>query len=121
MRRKNISQVDLAKAVGVKQPSIAQLLSGRAKRTAYIGEIGVALEVSVYWLTTGKGQPANLQQVSWEARQVAKRYDALPEDARKEVVAYMDYVASRLTDPDLRELDPLKTVISLAVDPPATY
>lgn len=116
MRERDMTGSALAKAAGVKQPAIAQILSGRIKRTSYIGEIGIALQVSVYWLATGIGDPYTARNLSFSATQVAKRFDQLPHDAQREVISYMDFIMARMRDPALRELDPLEAVIQKATD-----
>lgn len=52
----NMSQSEVAEAVGMKQPSYYQLESGKTQRSRYINEIANALKVDVDWLVYGKGK-----------------------------------------------------------------
>lgn len=49
----DIKQEDLGKAVGLTQPAIFKLLSGKTKRTTRLTEIAKALKVSPEWLVEG--------------------------------------------------------------------
>lgn len=53
-RNKGLSQAGLSKLLGVSQASIAAIESGRNKRPTNLVSIAKALEVSPYWLETGK-------------------------------------------------------------------
>lgn len=48
-----LDQVQLAEKVGMSQPNLAHLESGRNQRTKYLSEIARALGVSAEWLSTG--------------------------------------------------------------------
>lgn len=52
----NMSQSEVAEAVGMKQPSYHQLESGKTQRSRYINEIANVLKVDVDWLVYGKGK-----------------------------------------------------------------
>lgn len=52
----NMSQSEVAEAVGMKQPSYYQLESGKTQRSRYINEIANVLKVDVDWLVYGKGK-----------------------------------------------------------------
>lgn len=52
----NMSQSEVAEAVGMKQPSYYQLESGKTQRSRYINEIANVLKVDVDWLIYGKGK-----------------------------------------------------------------
>ena len=56
-RRKelDISQQQLADAVGIKQSAISQLESGTSQKTAYVAAIAAKLGVNALWLQDGKG------------------------------------------------------------------
>lgn len=54
----NMSQSEVAEAVGMKQPSYYQLESGKTQRSRYINEIANVLNVDVGWLVYGKGKAA---------------------------------------------------------------
>lgn len=50
-----ISQEELAKFVGIKQPTLSALESGKAKSTTNIASFAKKLGVNAYWLETGRG------------------------------------------------------------------
>lgn len=52
----NLSQQEVADAVGMKQPSYYQLESGKTKRSRFINEIAKALKTDVDWLMHGEGE-----------------------------------------------------------------
>ncbi|AEO00990.1 cI repressor-like protein [Psychrobacter phage Psymv2] len=54
--RLNLSQQQVADAVGMKQPSYYQLEAGKSKRSRFINDIARVLKVDVDWLMTGEGQ-----------------------------------------------------------------
>lgn len=54
-RSAQLSQAALAKKVGVSQPTIADIESGKIKETAHIVKIALATRHSAYWLETNKG------------------------------------------------------------------
>lgn len=53
-RSKGLSQAGLSKLLGVSQASIAAIEAGRNKRPTNLVSIAKALDVSPYWLETGK-------------------------------------------------------------------
>ncbi|EKT4090772.1 helix-turn-helix transcriptional regulator [Stenotrophomonas maltophilia] len=53
--RAGISQTALARTVGISQQAIAQLESGKAKKTGALAEIARALNVDPMWLALGEG------------------------------------------------------------------
>lgn len=55
LRAENVSQAELARRVGIRQPSMSALLNGAAERTKHILEIGRALRVRAEWLQWGTG------------------------------------------------------------------
>lgn len=55
MAEKGLSQAELARIIGVKQPSIFKILSGQTLNPKNILEIATALEVNPHWLKTGEG------------------------------------------------------------------
>lgn len=54
VRPEEMSQEELAKKVGCKQATIAQLESGRIKKTSLLGKIAHHTGYSAAWLETGK-------------------------------------------------------------------
>lgn len=57
MRRAALDQSELARRVGIKQPSIAHLLSAEAKKSGHTPVIARILKVDAEWLATGRGTP----------------------------------------------------------------
>lgn len=57
MVEKGLSQAELARMIGVKQPSIFKILSGQTLNPKNILEIATALNVDPHWLKTGEGDP----------------------------------------------------------------
>ena len=57
MAEKGLSQAELARVIGVKQPSIFKILSGQTLNPKNILEIATALGVNPHWLKTGEGSP----------------------------------------------------------------
>lgn len=55
MAEKGLSQAELARIIGVKQPSIFKILSGQTLNPKNILEIATALGVNPHWLKTGEG------------------------------------------------------------------
>lgn len=53
-RNKGLSQAGLSKLLGVSQAAIAAIESGRNKRPTNLASIAKALDISPYWLETGK-------------------------------------------------------------------
>ncbi len=53
-RNKDLSQAELSKLLGVSQAAIAAIESGRNRRPTNLVAIAKALDVSPYWLETGK-------------------------------------------------------------------
>ena len=54
MKTAGLSQGDLAKAVGISQPTINALLSGKSQGTKHLVAIARALDVTPDWLQTGR-------------------------------------------------------------------
>lgn len=50
-----MSQEQIARAVGITQPSYSALERGTSKRTSKIGSLAHVLGVDAYWLETGEG------------------------------------------------------------------
>ncbi|MFW2080672.1 XRE family transcriptional regulator [Acinetobacter guillouiae] len=51
---RGLSQADVARAVGMSQPSYHSLERGATSRSVYLTEIAKVLQVDSYWLLTGK-------------------------------------------------------------------
>ncbi|OEH69191.1 MAG: hypothetical protein BAX61_03115 [Psychrobacter sp. B29-1] len=54
----NLSQQQVADAVGMKQPSYYQLEAGKSKRSKFISDIARVLKTNVDWLMYGEGEYA---------------------------------------------------------------
>ncbi|WLG14608.1 XRE family transcriptional regulator [Psychrobacter cibarius] len=54
----NLSQQQVADAVGMKQPSYYQLEAGKSKRSRFISDIARVLETNADWLMYGEGDSA---------------------------------------------------------------
>lgn len=57
MTDKGLSQAELARMTGLKQPSIFKIVSGQTLNPKNILEIATALGVNAHWLKTGEGEP----------------------------------------------------------------
>ena len=57
MYEKGISQAELARLIGIKQPSVFKILNGETRNPKKILEIATALNVDPHWLKTGEGDP----------------------------------------------------------------
>ncbi|WP_118856223.1 XRE family transcriptional regulator [Haemophilus haemolyticus] len=57
MSEKGLSQAELARMTGIKQPSVFKIVSGQTLNPKNIVEIATALGVDVNWLKTGEGEP----------------------------------------------------------------
>ena len=57
MSEKGLSQAELARMTGIKQPSVFKIVSGQTLNPKNIVEIAAALGVDVNWLKTGEGEP----------------------------------------------------------------
>jgi phage repressor protein C with HTH and peptisase S24 domain len=58
-----LTQTELAKAVGISQTSITDLERGKSQSTSYVAEIAKACSVDPLWLATGKGQMTSMVEV----------------------------------------------------------
>ena len=93
MLRKNISQADLAEAVGISAVAIGKILSGETSKSRYIIAISAALDINPMWLQSGEGEITEPEQVS-QPKQVnpyTPYYPAsLDQDAVKWVLEFID-------------------------------
>ena len=108
LRESGMTQAELCRQAGIRQPSLHGLMSGRYRRSRFAGELARALGVDASWLATGAGTPR--PDISPEALALAQRWEALPPQARREVASYLEYVTARLSDPDTRDPDPAAAV-----------
>lgn len=54
MKKKGMTQTDLADKVGVTQGTVWKILSGKAERSKFLPELARVLGVSLHWLATGE-------------------------------------------------------------------
>lgn len=88
-----LSQSAVARAVGVKQPSIGRLISGDTRQTRHIIELAQALRTTPEYLTGEADEPGILQ--SGEQRQ---DFGALPVPMREQIAAEHGLLAIRHLD-----------------------
>lgn len=86
----NLSQQEVADAVGMKQPSYYQLEAGKSKRSRFINDIAKALKTDVDWLMHGEGKYEGLGEVQNETHIVIGRHS----DYDLVQIKYLDIKAS---------------------------
>jgi transcriptional regulator with XRE-family HTH domain len=93
MLSKNISQADLAEAVGISAVAIGKILSGETSKSRYIIAISAALDINPMWLQSGEGEITEPKQVS-QPKQVSPYTPYYPtsldQDAVKWVLEFID-------------------------------
>ncbi len=93
MLSKNISQADLAEAVGISAVAIGKILSGETSKSRYIIAISAALDINPMWLQSGEGEITEPEQVS-QPKQVNPYTPYYPtsldQDAVKWVLEFID-------------------------------
>lgn len=62
-----LTQAELAKKVGISQPTYSELESGRSDGTKYILRIAAELDVNPFWLAEGKGQEKQAIPAGWQS------------------------------------------------------
>ncbi len=87
MLRKNISQADLAEAVGVSAVAIGKILSGETSKSRYIIAISAALDINPMWLQSGEGEITEPKQASPYTPYYTPSLD---QDAIKWVLEFID-------------------------------
>ena len=95
MLRKNISQADLAEAVGISAVAIGKILSGETSKSRYIIGIAAALDINPMWLQSGEGENAEITQVNPKRATHTPSYTpsytpSLDQDAVKWVLEFID-------------------------------
>jgi len=93
----NMTQVALAKAVGVSQQAVMELESGRAKGTKHSAKFARALGQDPLWLETGEGRIREPAKARRQAR--TEPHEAVPELANYERVPVFDIRAAARRDP----------------------
>lgn len=92
MYEKGISQAELARLIGIKQPSVFKILSGETRNPKKILEIATALNVDPHWLKTGEGDPDpsyRIVEVSEPQNPNTVRIDILDVEASARNGAYL--------------------------------
>ena len=92
MNEKGISQAELARLIGIKQPSVFKILNGETRNPKKILEIATALNVDPHWLKTGEGGPApsyRIVEVSEPQNPNTVRVDILDVEASAGNGAYL--------------------------------
>lgn len=92
MYEKGISQAELARLIGIKQPSVFKILSGETRNPKKILEIAAALNVDPHWLKTGEGDPDpsyRIVEVSEPQKPNTVRIDILDVEASAGNGAYL--------------------------------
>jgi transcriptional regulator with XRE-family HTH domain len=87
MLRKNISQADLAEAVGISTVAIGKILSGATSKSRYIIAISAALDINPLWLQSGEGEITEPKLVSTYR---VSHTPSLDQDAIKWVLEFID-------------------------------
>ena len=95
MLRKNISQADLAEAVGISAVAIGKILSGETSKSRYIIGIAAALDINPMWLQSGEGEIADIVKgrpnLSPQTQPYTPSYTpSLDQDAVKWVLEFID-------------------------------
>ena len=80
--KQGLTQIELAKLVGLDQTVISKLERGVMFETTKIAELANALKVDAYWLATGKGSPENRQ-----AQEFVRDFNMLDEEYQKLISA----------------------------------
>ncbi|MEY0256210.1 XRE family transcriptional regulator [Morganella morganii] len=79
MQKAGMSQADLAKSVGLAQPSVWKLVSGKSNSSRYVVQIAGALNVDPVWLATGAGEPSKSSQETNEFTEQQQASNVGPE------------------------------------------
>lgn len=93
----NMTQVTLAKAVGISQQAVMELESGRAKGTKHSAKFARALGQDPLWLETGEGRMREPAKARRQAR--SEPHETFPELANYERVPVFDIRAAARRDP----------------------
>lgn len=85
--KKGMTQPELAKAIGIKQPSLSAIEGGGTKSPSAINLLKIAhvLEANPWWLATGEGEPEVLPRAG--AQEWAELYAELSDQERKAILA----------------------------------
>ncbi|MBO1529625.1 helix-turn-helix transcriptional regulator [Psychrobacter sp. F1192] len=92
----NLSQQQVADAVGMKQPSYYQLEAGKSKRSRFISEIAKVLKTDVDWLMHGEGNYALPTEDATDDDLVSTQYVSIGKQSDYDLVKvkYLDIKAS---------------------------
>ncbi len=104
LQERSLSQSELARQVGVRPQAIQYICDKKAKRSSFVAEIAEALNISPFWLATGKGLREPWGALDAGARLVATKYHELPPHGQRQLQEYLDYLRKRFppeADPHL--------------------
>lgn len=88
------TQVECAKLIGVTQPSVWEWANGRTAPSIENSiTLAKKLNVCVEWILTGEGPKRPGPPMEPEAQAVWDAWDRVPEDAKKQVVGYVEALA----------------------------
>lgn len=91
-----LSQSALARRVGVSQSAVSQMESGeRSPSYGMLVQLADALRVSIAYLVG-----AEVEELSPLEEKHFRRYRALPDDAQKELSAYIDFLHTKYAKRD---------------------
>lgn len=93
-----LSQEDVARAIGIAQPSYSELERGLSKRTTKIGSLAQTLGVDAYWLETGKGAmkpttgvaDSRAEYMTADRRRLLEIIDDMTDRRRKALLQLLD-------------------------------
>jgi len=92
LREAKLTASDLARRIGVRPQTISQAIKGSTKQLAADNHMRacLALSVSAMWLATGDGPMREPHSI-----EVARRVDALPAEAQRELESYLSFLSLR--------------------------
>ena len=65
-KKAGLSQSQVAKKIGISQPTYSELESGKSKSTTFLPQLAVLYNVSAIWLAEGKGTADAMFPAGWE-------------------------------------------------------
>lgn len=75
-----LSQKDLAHRIGITQPSLSELETGKSLSTSYIASIARACGVDAFWLESGRGEMLNPLESAFKVSDVKGGYSLNSEE-----------------------------------------
>lgn len=85
--KRGMSQPELADVIGIRQPSLSDIESGKSKSPSAINllKIAHALDANPWWLMTGRGHEDSLE--SAELKEWSEIYETLSDEKRRALLA----------------------------------